>query len=610
MMIKSKDCVVVIPTHKPSLSLDEERSFRNTLDVLKEWDIVLLLPHDVSQEHYDVIRKKDNLQFKILNGLDGWMGSIEKYNDMAISPKFYHLFKEYKYILIFHLDAWVFRDELQRWINTDYDYIGAPWFAMRGNKFVDLEKLMCPQGGNGGVCLRKVDKMIEITSKSKRSINHSLFLKGFMFLLKNGRFKFLFIYIKACLGVFLNAEAYRKKYNIYEDAMFSIFYSLLDKSFNVAPAKEAVFFATEVYSEELFYTKLQWKLPFAIHGYDKFLTPGTIDKYANDEARNNYTKNLYSDSKVQNLQCDNAPLITVVTATHNIIKSGRVETFKQCMESVYNQTYENIEHIIIDGASSDGTLEIIQEYVDKGWCVCYSESDNGVWDALYKGHQRASGKFVNYMNSDDYFSNNTAVEIAVKSLLKEKADWFFSEGTVLREDGTAYPFPTSLYGVFSCMGILHQTMFVRTDILKGINPFQTSYVTRENYLMMVLCVNNFKHAYSNETLVSYRDGGFSSDEYGNSNLSSTKADFAQYFYSLIGRFWGLTEEECLGMFGWQCFEQIGVMKSYKLSKKLKIRGLQTSFRKRLVDVIRYRIMSQKNWIIRSITNQIKLLIKN
>ena len=85
MAEKSKDCIVVIPMHKPTLSLEEERSFRNTLDVLRDWDITLFLPHDVSNDYYDAIRVEDKLQFKVMNGLPGWMGTIEKYNDMLVN---------------------------------------------------------------------------------------------------------------------------------------------------------------------------------------------------------------------------------------------------------------------------------------------------------------------------------------------------------------------------------------------------------------------------------------------------------------------------------------------------------------------------------------------
>lgn len=586
MSQKSNDCIVVIPTHKATMTPEDERSFRNTLDVLHNWDIALFLPHDVSHEHYDAIRMKDESQFKIITARPGWMGSIEKYNDMALSPEFYQLFKEYKYILICHLDAWVFRDELQKWIAKGYDYIGAPWFLSREENYVPLEKLMCPQGGNGGFSLRKVDKMIELLSKQRRVLNIALFLKGFLFLLKNKKINFLRIYIRSCREILQNVVTFQKKYNVYEDALLSVFYSLLDKTFYVAPPEEAIFFATEVYSEEIFNSKLKWQLPFAIHGYDKYLMSiNSIDKYRNDANRNCYTKNLYRHGDTQRQQNNNPPMVTVVTATHNIIKAGRIETFKQCIQSVHEQTYNNIEHVIIDGASTDGTLELIQEYVDKGWCVCYSEKDDGVWDAMHKGHQRAKGQFVNYMNSDDYFCKTDAIEIAVNSLVTENADWFFSEGIIVRKDGTSYSFPTSLYGVFSCMGILHQTVFVRTDILRGMNPFLSNHVTKENYLMMLLCINNIKYASSKESLVCYREGGFSTEEYGNSNLSRTKNDFAKYFYDSIGRFWGMTEDECLSMFAWECFGLKGVAYSYRLSKKLRIRGLRFAFRMKLARYV-------------------------
>ena len=77
---------------------------------------------------------------------------------------------------------------------------------------------------------------------------------------------------------------------------------------------------------------------------------------------------------------NNLPPITVITATYNLIKNGRKEFFKQCLESVHNQTYPNIEHLIIDGASSDGTVEMLQEYADKGWIKYISEPDSGIYD--------------------------------------------------------------------------------------------------------------------------------------------------------------------------------------------------------------------------------------
>jgi len=79
------------------------------------------------------------------------------------------------------------------------------------------------------------------------------------------------------------------------------------------------------------------------------------------------------------------PLVTIVTITFNLIKAGREKTFRQCLESVHNGTYKNVEHIVIDGASKDGTLDLIKEYANKGWVKYISEPDSGIYDAMNKG---------------------------------------------------------------------------------------------------------------------------------------------------------------------------------------------------------------------------------
>lgn len=100
---------------------------------------------------------------------------------------------------------------------------------------------------------------------------------------------------------------------------------------------------------------------------------------------------------------DEKPLISVVTVVYN----GE-STLEQTIQSVVNQTYDNVEYIIVDGDSKDGTLDIIKKYEDK---IDYwqSEPDKGIYDAMNKGIELATGCWINFMNSGDSFCNTTII---------------------------------------------------------------------------------------------------------------------------------------------------------------------------------------------------------
>lgn len=281
------------------------------------------------------------------------------------------------------------------------------------------------------------------------------------------------------------------------------------------------------------------------------------------------------------MRATNNPLVTVVTIVKNVVERDRVETLKQCIESVRRQSYPNIEHLVIDGASHDETLEILAQCNAEGLLKIYSSPDQGVWDAMHRGTELASGEFINFLNSDDYFCDSDAIKIAVEMMSRESADWFFSGATVIRADGSRRAFPTSIYGVFSCMGIVHQTVLVRKEILKAADPFKTRYRTKENYLFMLLIMNGSKYAYFPGSLVHYREGGFSASEYGGANLENTKNDFADYFYELAGKHWRMSRSDCCDMFGWQTFTHKGLKQSILLGMKLPSAGFKIDYFKRL-----------------------------
>ena len=102
--------------------------------------------------------------------------------------------------------------------------------------------------------------------------------------------------------------------------------------------------------------------------------------------------------------------ISLITTTYN--SAG---TLRDTMESVLGQTYTDVEYIVVDGASSDGTVEIIKEYEPRfgGRMRWISEKDKGLYDAMNKGIGMATGDIVGILNSDDFFTSNTVLQSVV-----------------------------------------------------------------------------------------------------------------------------------------------------------------------------------------------------
>ena len=115
------------------------------------------------------------------------------------------------------------------------------------------------------------------------------------------------------------------------------------------------------------------------------------------------------------------PKISIITVSYN---SG--STIKQTIKSVIDQDYENIEYIIIDGNSSDNTLNVIRQY-SEFIHFFISEEDNGIYDAMNKGIAHASGDIIGILNSDDFYPNSFIISNVVKSFLKNECDAVYGD---------------------------------------------------------------------------------------------------------------------------------------------------------------------------------------
>ncbi|MBR1467658.1 MAG: glycosyltransferase [Bacteroidaceae bacterium] len=206
--------------------------------------------------------------------------------------------------------------------------------------------------------------------------------------------------------------------------------------------------------------------------------------------------------------------ITVVTVCFNCATE-----IEATIKSVVNQSYRDLEYIIIDGGSSDGTLVILEKYSD---CISkiVSEPDKGIYDAMNKATDLATGEWINFMNAGDTFANEYVIENFFRIAdLKEPNDILYGD-TILK-----YPFG-SYYRDCRPTGTkhrwCHQSMFIRTSVIKKFR-YDLSFKIRADYNFVVKATDNGSNIRYVPTVVAcYKnyDG-----------LSSTRSDlFAEETY--------------------------------------------------------------------------------
>ena len=173
--------------------------------------------------------------------------------------------------------------------------------------------------------------------------------------------------------------------------------------------------------------------------------------------------------------------VSVVTVCYNA-----VETIEETILSVINQTYPFIEYIVIDGASTDGTVEVAHKYQDKITCLV-SEPDTGIYDAMNKGIRLATGKLINFMNAGDRFADENVIKEVV-SRANSNSDVIFGNVLIEYKEGIvclqkAQPFYEHL-PLHHMAGFNHQATFVSVDLAKQLE-FDTKYKLAADYNMII-----------------------------------------------------------------------------------------------------------------------------
>lgn len=201
-------------------------------------------------------------------------------------------------------------------------------------------------------------------------------------------------------------------------------------------------------------------------------------------------------------------LVSVITVSLNSEK-----TISDTIRSVLNQTYSEIEYIIIDGKSTDRTLQIAEsfrrQFEEKNiiFKVC-SEPDNGIYDAMNKGISYASGEIVGMINSDDWYEP-IAVERAVKAYEREKYDWYFADLNVVKPDGRIVVKHSKTSKFLTTRNWNHPTSFVSKRLYERMQ-YACNTIYDDYDLFLRANKEGYKILNENVVLANYRFGGTSS----------------------------------------------------------------------------------------------------
>lgn len=212
-----------------------------------------------------------------------------------------------------------------------------------------------------------------------------------------------------------------------------------------------------------------------------------------------------------NLSLMSKPMVTIVTVCYN-----SETTIERCMQSVLNQTYDNIEYIIIDGESHDQTMNLIKKYQKKFGerMRVISEPDQGIYDAMNKGIREASGRIIGILNSDDYYVRD-AVENIVSVWNGKGMQILYGLMRTMKE-GKEYSLSRLSHYFLHEQMIWHPACFVTEDVYKVIGDFDTKYRSVADYDFMLRAYDSGKVQFVpvDATIVNFSEGGMSGSAIG------------------------------------------------------------------------------------------------
>ncbi len=201
--------------------------------------------------------------------------------------------------------------------------------------------------------------------------------------------------------------------------------------------------------------------------------------------------------------------IDIITATYN-----REDTIERALTSIKKQTYKNIQNIIIDGASTDNTINLVKSLINQN-DIFISEPDSGTYDALNKGIQISKGDVIAFLHSDDFYSDKNVVSRVMNFFLNNEIDIVYGDVSYFKKDKieksvrTYRSDPLSKKNLACGKMPAHPAMFIKREVYEKIGLFNTSYTIAGDYEFLCRLIMNYevKTKYLPEILVKMQIGG-------------------------------------------------------------------------------------------------------
>lgn len=209
--------------------------------------------------------------------------------------------------------------------------------------------------------------------------------------------------------------------------------------------------------------------------------------------------------------------VSIITVVYN-----GAEFVRSCIESVLNQTYDNIEYIVVDGKSTDGTVDIIKSYGTKV-ARFVSEPDKGLYDAMNKGIQLATGDVIGLLNADDFYRHNRVIENMVATFKKNDSDAVYGDMLYVDRTDTSKLKRYWRSGWYSDNAFLwgwmpgHLSFFAKRWLYEKHGLFRLDMKSAADYELMLRFIhkNKAKLAYMDEVTIVMRAGGISNSSLQN-----------------------------------------------------------------------------------------------